>query len=462
MTEIGRSDDREHGRDDLMGEHAGGLTRRDALTRAAGLGAAALVPAGLLSQPGVASAAIGRAASGTTIQFWDMPWGGPAYENTAQALVNQYNTLMQSKGVTVNYRLLSWETYYETFQTAISSGTTPDVSTGATYQGFQYASALAPLNSVAKLWHKNGTSKDLVLGSLAAQYDSHGKLTGLPWNLDVRVYWYNRELFKKAGVKKLPTSLTELGEVAKALTSAKRKQFGFGMSGDILGAQQLMTMFFTNGGGAYNAKGQANLVQERNIEVIHWLQGLIRAGAMPKEGAGWISTDITAAFQREEIAMTICEPAFYNDVPTISARTQPLEPPTGFHGDRGTIVWHSAMWLYNNSQNKAAATAFLEWWLANESVLFGKGQVTSFPARKSFYTTHALRDPRVEQVIKTYVPVGKLECYPAPHPVPSLNKFEGQSFMQTLAQDVIELKPAKQALSTANEALSQVIATTPA
>ena len=432
------------------GDRADGLTRRQTLQRAAALGAVALLPTGLLEACGG-----GSGGGGGTIEFWDMPWGEGKYEAVAKGLVDKFNKQAKTK---VSYRLLSWETYYETFQTAVSSGATPAVSTGGTYQGFQYDSSLVDLKPVAEKWEKDGTAKDLIPGSLEAQYDGSGKLTGLPWNLDIRVLWYRKDLFEKAGITKLPRNLTEIGQAAEALTSGN--QAGFGLSGDILGAQMLLSLFFTNGGGAYNAKGEADLTNKRNLEVVEWLQGLVNAGAIPKVGAGWQNTDVIAAFERGEIAMMIEEPRVYESMPSIAKSTQMLSPPEGFHGDQGTIIWHSPVWLYNSAPNKPATTEFIEWWLANQKPLWAEGQTTSLPARKSFYDIPQLKDPRIKQVLNEWVPIGKLDSAPAPHPVPSLNAFEGQAFMQTLCQEIIGLKPAQQALETANAALEEVISST--
>jgi multiple sugar transport system substrate-binding protein len=429
---------------------ADGLTRRQTLQRAAALGAFALLPSGLLEACGGGG---GGGGGSTSLEFWDMPWGEGRYESVAKGLVDKYNS--QAKDVSVSYRLLSWETYYQTFQTAISSGATPSVSTGGTYQGFQYDKNLVDLQPVAEKWKQDGTAEDLVPGSLEAQYDDSGKLTGLPWNLELRTLWYRKDLFEKAGIKQLPKTLTEVGEAAEVLTGGN--QSGFGLSGDILGAQMLLSFFFANGGNAYDASGNADLTNPRNVEVVNWLQDLVRAGAIPKVGAGWQVTDVVGAFQRGEIAMMFLSPRIYESMGSVNSQTQLLPPPEGFHGDHGTVIWHGPMWLYEDTSNKQAGMDFLEWWLANQKPLWTHGQTTSLPTRKSFYDIKQLKDPRIEQILNEWVPVGKLDSYPAPHPVPSLNAFEGQAFMQTLCQEIIGLTPAEQALETAQAALEEQI-----
>jgi multiple sugar transport system substrate-binding protein len=65
------------------------------------------------------------------LQFWDMIWGGPEYIDTGKALVAQFN--QEHPDITVTYRSVPWNNWYQTFLTAIGSQTAPDLSTGAGY-----------------------------------------------------------------------------------------------------------------------------------------------------------------------------------------------------------------------------------------------------------------------------------------------------------------------------------------
>jgi multiple sugar transport system substrate-binding protein len=77
----------------------------------------------------------GQAKDHVDLQFWDMIWGGPEYIDTGKALVAQFN--QDHPDITVTYRSIPWTNWYQTFVTAIGSGTAPDLSTGAGYQAVQ-------------------------------------------------------------------------------------------------------------------------------------------------------------------------------------------------------------------------------------------------------------------------------------------------------------------------------------
>src|SRR6267154_1027935 len=86
------------------------------------------------------------------LQFWDMIWGPPEYIDTGKALVAQFN--QEHPDITVTYRSIPWNNWYQTFLTAIGSGTAPDVSTGAGYQAIQLydQGAILPIDDVIGQW----------------------------------------------------------------------------------------------------------------------------------------------------------------------------------------------------------------------------------------------------------------------------------------------------------------------
>ena len=82
------------------------------------------------------------------VQFWDMIWGGPEYIDAGKALVAQFN--QEHPDINVTYRSIPWTNWYQTFVTAIGSGTAPDLSTGAAYQAVQLydQGAILPVDDV--------------------------------------------------------------------------------------------------------------------------------------------------------------------------------------------------------------------------------------------------------------------------------------------------------------------------
>jgi multiple sugar transport system substrate-binding protein len=303
-------------------------------------------------------------------------------------------------------------------------------------------------------WKQNGTLAGVDPAAVDAQKDSSGKQTGLPWCQDLRALSYNKRLFDKAGVKP-PTNFDELRQAAKELTGGG--VYGIGFCGTTaLAAQQVIALMLNNGGGLYSAACGPEIVNDRNAEVAELIQNMVRDGSIPKAAVGWDNTDISNAMGRGEIAMTIGEPGLFSALPN-GDEIDVTSPLTGPHGDKGTILWESAMWLYESAKNKKAAIDFMNWWLANEQPLWTKGGTTQLPVRKSFYQQiKSFEDPRYQKVIKEWVPVGKILSAPCDHALPTLNQVEGQAFLPTLAQNILQLKPIQPALQTAQDALGKL------
>src|SRR6266481_9957927 len=96
------------------------------------------------------------------LQFWDMIWGPPEYIDAGKALVAQFN--QEHSDITVTYRSIPWTNWYQTFVTAIGSGTAPDISTGAGYQAVQLydQGAILPIDDLISQWKSNGKLDDFL------------------------------------------------------------------------------------------------------------------------------------------------------------------------------------------------------------------------------------------------------------------------------------------------------------
>ncbi|HOZ13049.1 MAG TPA: extracellular solute-binding protein [Thermotogota bacterium] len=69
------------------------------------------------------------------------------------------------------------------------------------------------------------------VGSQVEPFVYQGKIYGLPYRLDAKVFVYNKELFQKAGITKAPVTFAELIDACKKLKAAKINQIAFGNEG---------------------------------------------------------------------------------------------------------------------------------------------------------------------------------------------------------------------------------------
>jgi Bacterial extracellular solute-binding protein len=143
--------------------------------------------------------------------------GPPEYIDTGKTLVAQFN--QEHPDITVNYRSVPWTNWYQTFIAAIGSGTAPDLSTGAGYQAIQLydQDAILPIDDVISEWRANGKLDDFLPSTIGIlKYKDH--YVALPWAIDIRVWYYRKDLFEEAHVQP-PTSWQELKAAAQTLTN---------------------------------------------------------------------------------------------------------------------------------------------------------------------------------------------------------------------------------------------------
>ena len=178
-----------------------------------------------LSLAAVLAAAVTAATSGATqratassITVWlqiDAQSGWPD-------LVAAANSQFQSDhpGVKVNVEYQNWGDHLQKFDATLAGGGGPDVIEMGNTEMTKYmaAGAFADLSSF------NFDNKANWLKGLAASGRFGGKTYGVPYYAGSRVVTYRTDLFKAAGIKKLPSTTAQFVTDAKKLLVKNRKK----------------------------------------------------------------------------------------------------------------------------------------------------------------------------------------------------------------------------------------------
>ena len=161
-----------------------------------------------------------KKATASSITVWlqvDAQSGWPA-------VVAAANQQFQSDhpGTTVNVQYQNWGDHLQKFDATLAGGGGPDVIEMGNTEMTKYmaAGAFAPLD---KSTFDNSASW---LKGLAASGAFGGKTYGVPYYAGSRVVTYRTDLFKKAGIKKLPATTAQYMADAKLLF-AKNPKKGF-------------------------------------------------------------------------------------------------------------------------------------------------------------------------------------------------------------------------------------------
>lgn len=172
--------------------------------------------------------AIPAFASPTQIVFWSALGGNNG--KILDEFVKEFND-SQTDVVVTNEFQGAYADVEQKLMAAIASGKTPDICMLeiSRIPAFVAAKVLAPLDGFAA--GPDGIDlKDFVQG-LLEESRIDGKLYSLPQSRSMPVFYYNKDMFKAAGLKadKAPANWKELREAAIKLTSADGSKVGFGI-----------------------------------------------------------------------------------------------------------------------------------------------------------------------------------------------------------------------------------------
>ncbi|MBV9446743.1 MAG: sugar ABC transporter substrate-binding protein [Streptosporangiaceae bacterium] len=199
---------------------AGAMLLLTALGAALGLGACA-APAPPLN---VAASGFGQNATGV-VQFWDRNTTSPF----GKLLVDQFNAT--HKNLKVVLTPVQDTQYVTKLATAIRAGDAPDLVgiDDINSQLFIYHKVFADLTPLVNaLPGKN----ELSPGALNLTTEN-GRYYGVPYVADMSVLWYNKTLFRRAGLdpNKPPTSYAQILSDAKKITALGHGIYGFAFPG---------------------------------------------------------------------------------------------------------------------------------------------------------------------------------------------------------------------------------------
>ncbi len=406
---------------------------------------AVVISCAMLAGASVQTAA--AAEKKTEITFWDMMWGEAGiYDVAAEALVDQYN--QEHPEVNVEYQSVPWDNYYQTFLTAVTSGTGPDVATAGSQTPMQFATMgeILPLNSIIEKWQEEQDSvlEDMPEGILETNF-LNGDYIALPWNSDTRLFTYRTDLFEEAGITELPSTWEELLDVLRTLKESNPDVFPLVTAGDMGsgGAQNLMMwLTVSNDVGPVTADGQSDFMSPKITECLEFVATLMDEELIPEATISYKDADAQKLFYSGQAAIFYGGPVpgFFEDE-TLKDKISILDPMQGPSAAQPqTVYWANSIAAYNNKdeEKKQAILDFVEWWVKNCKTLFTDGRCGKTPVLKSFtddpyYDSAVLEALINEKIMPTFVHA----TYPIQNFYPAFGQINGERYLGSAAQKVL-------------------------
>ena len=276
-----------------------------------------------------------------------------------QALVDKFNESHDDIQVTL-------EAYGQDFDTKISAGMgsndTPDVMYMWNYPS--YADGLEPLDSYIE---KEGADwKDDFYPTLWNYNAYDGATYGVPVGFTTHALYYNKDLFKQAGVDE-PTAdwtWTDLQKAAKKINSKTGVAgFSFQMKPDPYDFE----MYLWSNGASYSDEDgvlEGNIDSNQSIDTFQMFQDMANDGyAVATEGNG------TDEFRAGSTAMFVYGSWALNTLDEDGMNYGVVDIPAfdGSDHDSVSILSSSGISIAKSSENKDAAWEFVKYWTNAES-----------------------------------------------------------------------------------------------
>ncbi|WP_308465917.1 ABC transporter substrate-binding protein [Rathayibacter soli] len=422
------------------------FTRRGFIGLAGGVAATSLLAA--------CSSGGGGGASGSTkaIKFWNMPWGNTDFNKLDKKITLAYKPASGLGAAT--YQEIQWANFTQTFSSAVASNTGPAVSSGGGTQAFQFAQQgkIAYADNLLDSWKKNGIYADFFDGLVDTMKTDQG-YAAVPYNLDVRISWYNKALLAQAGVQP-PTNWDEYKNVCAALKKIGVYGFGLGAgAGNFTGSHILTAFMINNGGGLFNADKKPDCVTPENIEAMTYILDLVNSGYSDPAGATYTSANVQAQWKAKKFGFgwdgAGLAASVGGDVVSDMVVGSPLKSPSG---KTGGLYFPNNIMMYKNTPSQKSSEAFLTYYYQNMKQLWTSNTGIGLPPLKSIAATSEFKsDPNNVKIVDEWQPIFKTWAAPGGTGLfyNIANTVDGTAPMTTFSQAILGGKTdAKTALTT--------------
>ncbi len=229
-----------------------------------------------------------NSGGGTHISFWHF-WSEPSQKQVLQQLISDFE---KANNCTVDCTELSWNDGKTKLVAAFSSNTAPDVMEFGSDWVAQFSSA-----NVLAEWRADSAHLEKFIDWSTAPCYWNKKIYALPWVVDTRVLYVNKQLIEQAGVGAVPATWTDLVHAAEKV-QAGASASGFGANGADAHRlyKKILPLFWSFGGDVLNSELKPVLNSSQNIAALSTYVELSRSGTIDTQ------KELDAAFARGHVA----------------------------------------------------------------------------------------------------------------------------------------------------------------
>jgi multiple sugar transport system substrate-binding protein len=298
--------------------------------------------------------AAGQAAAETTIKLTEVITS-PQRTEVLKGMVARFEAA--NPGVKVEITSLPWGQAFEKLATMVSGGEIPDVVEMPERWMSLYANA-GQLESLAPWiaqWDGAAALSDRVLDFGSIVDDTPYMI---PYGFYLRAMFWNRKLFKEAGLDAPPETLDDFMDAA-AKVSALPGKTGYCQRGGPGGANIYIMMMQTMAGSNafFDAEGNSTFNTPDSVKGLQLLVDIYQKGYSPKDSVNWGFNEIVAGFYSGTCAMLDQDPdaliAIAERMPAEDFAVAPM--PLGPAGKSFPTLGYAGWSMFKGAEDKDAA-----------------------------------------------------------------------------------------------------------
>ena len=360
----------------------------------ASLAAMALLLAGACQSAGDTSASGDTTATddGSTITMWTR---SPT-ATFSQTLIDAYNKSHQNK---VKLTVIPADTYQQKVGAASGAQQLPDVLATDVVFAPNFASK-GVYQDITARFDKLSFKDTLAPAHVkVATYDD--KVYGVPHDIDLSAVFYNKVLFRKAGLdpEKPPTTLDELYAAVKKIDALGGGVDGYFFGGSCPGCMLFTTwpMIWASDATVLNDKGtESTIDNDAAAKVYELYKKMYREGLVPKSVKNEAGPTWTQAFSEGKVGiqpMGATALQLFKEGPKLEIGVAPIP---GLTGGSNSFVGGDVLSIGANSKKAAQAWDFISWTLSEDAQVETVAKSKNITVRSDLAdNTYAKQDPRL-------------------------------------------------------------------
>ena len=374
--------------------------------------AATQAPASAATQPPAATAVTNptatiappKSADAVKIAFWHS-MAGDIGGKAIPTMANEFNASQDKCYVEPIYQG-SYDDSLNKLKAGLQSKDTPAVV--QLYDiGTRLMVDLKVITPVQDFIDKEGYDLSDLEPNVLAYYTVDGKINSMPFNTSTPMLYYNKDLFKAAGLdpEKPPRTFAEFEEAARALTTKEGdKTTVYGGAFAIYGwfFEQFLAVsggyYVNNNNGRDGYATEATFNSPEGVAIFDWWKRMVDEGILANYGRKTVDT--RNAFIAGQTAMFIDSTAVLRGVMDSVAGKFEVgtaylpRPDEAAFETAGTIIGGGSLWIINNrpQEEQDCAWEFIKFQASPAQQSYWQTMSGYFPIRKAAYDEQLTKD----------------------------------------------------------------------